>query len=146
MTVQERFDDKYIPEPNSGCWLWVGASDKKGYGRFRTDRKEGRSIDIAHRFSWMLYVGPLEDGQPLLHKCDVPCCVNPDHLFIGSLADNNQDMAKKGRHHNTLKTKCPRGHDYTKENTYIGTHGDRNCKLCGNRRKQINYWRNKNGS
>lgn len=93
MDMLERFEAKYIPEPNSGCWIWTGAVNYRGYGRFGL---EGRN-EIASRVSYEIYHG-VDPGQlSVLHKCDTPCCVNPGHLFLGSTKDNSVDMAKKGR-------------------------------------------------
>lgn len=75
------------------CWLWVGALFKSGYGKFsRGDRKIR-----AHRASYELYVGKIPRGMQVLHRCDNPPCVNPDHLFIGTHMDNMLDMESKGR-------------------------------------------------
>lgn len=90
----ERFWDKTEPEPNSGCWLWTGALKPEGYGTFNFQKKWYR----AHRLAWELEIGPIPDGLCVLHKCDVPSCVNPDHLFLGTKADNTADMCRKGRH------------------------------------------------
>lgn len=82
-----------IPEPNTGCWLWLGAVDRKNYPRTRR-----RDIDdqYAHRYSLSLDHGPLGDLHAL-HRCDNPICVNPGHLFPGTQNDNTQDMIAKGR-------------------------------------------------
>lgn len=80
-------------EANSGCWLWEGAVCEKGYGRVAVQRKNRR----AHRISWMQQNGPIPDGMLVCHRCDTRCCVNPDHLWIGSDTDNNHDMLSKGR-------------------------------------------------
>lgn len=86
--------EKYImPEPNSGCWLWTGAVTKHGHGTFHVKRK----TVSAHRLAFERSKGKIPDGLYVLHKCDVRCCVNPDHLWIGTQSDNLKDMASKGR-------------------------------------------------
>lgn len=86
------FEEHYIPEPNSGCFLWLGNTNKYGYGVICRQRK----VYGAHRFAWAMTNG--DPGQQLvLHRCDNPACVNPDHMFLGSPADNMQDMIAKGR-------------------------------------------------
>lgn len=97
--VEVRFLAKAIPEPNTGCWLWCGKVNKEGYGRLGALKQ----MCLAHRVSYVLFVGPIADGLCVLHRCDVPGCVNPDHLFLGTLADNNLDKVSKGRQ--------PRGQD-----------------------------------
>lgn len=87
-----RFDEQYIPEPMCGCWLWTGSLQKDGYGLI----KDGR-MRTAHRVSWELHRGPIPARACVLHKCDVRSCVNPDHLWLGSLRDNAVDMARKKR-------------------------------------------------
>lgn len=77
----------------SGCWQWKGSSNKDGYG---TTRYMGKSI-MAHRLSFLLHGGEIPDGMCVLHSCDNPPCVNPDHLFLGTHQDNMDDMARKGR-------------------------------------------------
>lgn len=85
------------PEPNSGCWLWIGARTRQGYGaRFSFGRKvEGG--EEPHRVAWRLFVGTIPLGRHVLHRCDVPPCVNPAHLFLGDNAENMRDMWAKGR-------------------------------------------------
>jgi hypothetical protein len=92
-TLEERFDAKYIPEPNSGCWLWESGFDGWGYGRLKYRRK----YLAAHRLSWTIHRGEIPTGMWVLHKCDTPVCVNPDHLFLGTHRDNMRDMVQKGR-------------------------------------------------
>lgn len=94
-TPAERFERHYIPEPNSGCWLWTGCCDRVGYGHFKMGT--GCSPSKAHRVAWELYCGPVLDGLCVLHKCDMPPCVNPDHLFLGTHADNAADRGQKHR-------------------------------------------------
>ncbi|MDP9301284.1 MAG: HNH endonuclease [Actinomycetota bacterium] len=77
----------------SQCWPWMGSRIPFGHGRFAVD---GRLV-AAHRFAYELLVGPIPEGLCVLHRCDNPPCCNPDHLFLGTIADNNADMIAKGR-------------------------------------------------
>lgn len=89
-----RFEASYIPEPNSGCWLWLGvAQGSNGYGRINVD---GRGWS-AHRYAWTIHRGAIPSDALVLHRCDNPACVNPSHLFLGSSQDNSDDKKRKGR-------------------------------------------------
>ena len=92
-TTLDRFEEKFIPEALSGCWLWSAAQHQFGYGHFLYNKK----VHVAHRVSYELYVGKIPDGMCVLHRCDVPECVNPAHLFLGTTQDNIKDKCKKGR-------------------------------------------------
>jgi len=95
-SLWDRFHDKIMVDPNSGCWLWTGAVKEKGYGVIGLGRRED-GVDKAHRVAYCLYKGPIPDGGNILHSCDIPSCCNPDHLRVGTLSDNMQDCVKRGR-------------------------------------------------
>lgn len=92
--LKRRFWSKV--QKGAGCWLWTAAKDRAGYGQFRAGGR-GRTMARAHRVSWSIHYGDIPAGMNCLHKCDNPSCVRPDHLFLGTLSDNNHDMAVKGR-------------------------------------------------
>lgn len=93
-SVVGRFMAKALPIPEAGCWLWTGAVQCTGYGRFSMG--DG-TVEYAHRAAWQLFSGAIPRGMYVCHKCDTPLCVNPDHLFIGSAKDNMRDAARKNR-------------------------------------------------
>jgi HNH endonuclease len=80
-----------------GCWLWTGSKTKAGYGKFQTGGKGG-PYHLAHRFLYELAKGAIPKGAIVMHFCDNPSCVNPDHLSVGTHKDNTADMIAKGRH------------------------------------------------
>jgi hypothetical protein len=103
-----RFANSYIKDEKSGCWIWQGKSRTgtcRLYGRIKVD---GISTP-AHRYSWELNnQQKIPDGMLVLHRCDNPECVNPDHLFLGTHQDNMDDMKKKGRQAKGEKLNHPR--------------------------------------
>jgi hypothetical protein len=92
LTVPERMS-KYTVERPTGCWEWIGGHNLQGYGQLKIKGIMQR----AHRVAWMLRYGPIPDGLFVLHRCDNPPCCNPDHLFLGTQADNIADRRTKGR-------------------------------------------------
>ena len=93
---RDKFLSKYFPEPKTGCWLWVGKTNADGYGELHSEDNEF-GLRSAHRYSYTIHHGHIPAKLQVLHKCDQPCCINPDHLFLGTQQENIADMDRKGR-------------------------------------------------
>jgi hypothetical protein len=96
MPLRARFDGSYIPEPNSGCWLWDAAYISLRWGPRGVIVASGKR-QYAHRVSYELHVGPIPAGALIRHRCDVTLCVNPAHLLPGTVAQNSADMVARDR-------------------------------------------------
>jgi len=105
-------EERIIPVTESGCWLWQGSTTGRGYGDFRSNGTHW----LLHRFMWLKYKGPIPEGMHVLHMCDVRLCCNPDHLFLGTNADNIQDSMNKGRRKGVTR-KRPSGLRYNHTKT-----------------------------
>lgn len=104
--LENRFWNKVDKTSVDRCWAWKGATNKGGYGRVTVPATLGKYISLtAHRVSWEIHNGSIPQGLCVLHRCDNPPCVNPEHLFVGTRKDNAIDMFKKGRRY-TPRGEC----------------------------------------
>lgn len=118
------FDGPIQPHMNTPCWVWT-ASTVAGYGQFWTGSKP---MMRAHRYAWTISNGPIPDGMVICHACDNRLCVRVDHLFLGTVRDNNVDAARKqsGR----WKGQCKRGHDMSVYGIPANKGRSRRCGKC----------------
>ena len=117
-----------VPEPNTGCWLWIGG-DCRGYGVTNDHNRTRR----APRASYEAFVGPIPAGMTIDHKCRVTLCVNPEHLEPVTIAENNHRMS-------AARTHCKNGHALVETEIKRGTH--RTCRSCL-KEASARYWRRK---
>ena len=123
--AETRFWKRVMPEPNSGCWLWLGSARGNGYGGGLANGKNYR----AHRFAYERCVGLIPNGLTLDHLCRNRICVNPKHLEPVTSRENNlRGIGWAGV--NAKKTHCLRGHEYTAQNTMWRKNGCRYCRTC----------------
>lgn len=120
--------DRCVPEPMSGCWLWLGTVNaKNGYGYAPLGRRSARQL--AHRLSYEAFVGPIPSGLHIDHRCHNRVCVNPDHLEAVTQQVNNARQRTHTNHH-AGKARCIHGHVFDEVNTYHRPGGGRSCRQC----------------
>ena len=125
--LAERIRAKIVVDA-SGCWLWTASKDRKGYGQYRLNGKNRKAHVVVYRE----LVGSVPAGLQLDHLCRVRHCVNPAHLEPVTCAEN----IRRGESGNRKKTHCPKGHEYTPDNTYVHNN-KRQCKTCAASRPRV---------
>lgn len=133
ISFSERYERLAFPEPNTGCFIWMGGLNEDGYGRVWANNKMSR----AHRVAYEYFIGPVPKGKVLDHKCRMRCCVNPDHLepvFQGeNIRRGFAGEVVRARH--AAQTRCKQGHLLSGENLVPSTRGRRVCRVCQRRRQ-----------
>jgi hypothetical protein len=112
-TKEQIFAKHCVPIELEKCWEWQGYLNESGYGFTRIGGRGGKAW-LAHRLSWEIHNGQIPDGLHVLHKCDNPKCVNPNHLFLGTNLDNILDRVKKGRSNPWIRNAPREKHPRTK--------------------------------
>lgn len=126
-SVVDRFWEKV--DTSGDCWEWTAYKNQRGYGQVALPGKNGGAI-LAHRLSAMIHFGMFDSRLCVLHACDNPACVRPEHLRLGDRKRNAEDCTTRGRHPNQRKTECKHGHPFTPENTRLNRRGGRVCREC----------------
>ena len=117
-TTDERFDAKWVPEPMSGCFLWLAYLNPAGYGKFKGAGRE----QVAHRFAYIRAKGPIPAGLEIDHLCNNRGCVNSDHL---EAVTHTENMRRSG----ARQTHCKRGHERTAGSIDWNSSSCKVCKL-----------------
>lgn len=128
-SLADLFEARYVPEPNSGCWLWTGTvNEKNRYGYLGHGPKDL----LAHRVAYGLFVGAIPEELELDHLCRVRSCVNPAHLEPVTRRVNLLRSPITQTSINASATHCPQGHPYDAKNTWRERDGHRRCRQCCN--------------
>lgn len=139
-SFEDKLQSNTIPEPNTGCWLWIGNRMRNGYGTTNVRVSRGKhAVQLAHRIVWEAHRGAVPDGLQLDHLCRVRSCVNPWHLEPVTRKENILRGVSPTAA-NARKTHCPLGHAYTPDNMYLrGDRPGRMCRQC--RIQKAREWR-----
>lgn len=125
LKVHERFLDKVMPIPFSGCWIRDGYIMKEGYTQCGSGVKGIK--ELTHRMAYLLWIGPIAPNMEVHHKCKVKSCCNPAHLELRTIASHRAEHGNQYRN----VTHCINGHEFTDDNAYINpTSGSRGCRTC----------------
>jgi hypothetical protein len=136
--MQQEAIDRFISRinftANNACWNWCAGKNNSGYGSFSA----GGKAYGAHRFSYIITFGDISNDELVCHSCDNPSCVNPNHLWVGTVKDNIADKVRKNRQPKgdshprpkSKRTHCLSGHEYNNENTYWTKSNHRKCRRC----------------
>ena len=125
----DRMGESFVPEPNSGCWLWTRRLSRDGYGVVFLWRDGKSRPAYAHRAAYIAMKGPIPDGLTIDHLCHTPSCVNPDHLEACTMLEN----IMRGRTFSVINaraTHCIHGHPFDEANTIRRPKGRRGCRAC----------------
>jgi hypothetical protein len=122
----DRFMEKVSVEPNSGCWLWTASVSPSGYAKFGITR----SVSVeAHAWAYRRFRGDVPRGWDVHHKCEVKCCVNPNHLQAIEKA-THREITDTPCSRNKKKSHCLNGHPFDEKNTHYDKNGGRSCRAC----------------
>lgn len=152
--IAGRWLEKVAVSDLASCWLWQGLVDQDGYGKFQYPTDNGQVHIRAHRWAYQHFIGSIPTGLHVLHICDTPSCVNPNHLWLGTNQDNVDDRQVKGRGvkvwgeplNRLRQDNCKRGHPLSGSNLGINPKtGWRRCKRCAADRAMVTYWKKKGG-
>ena len=130
-SVTEKMLSKIEIIPESGCWVWMGATNLRGYGQVKRGFRGKKKIKGVHRIFYEHYVGPIPEGLEIDHLCRERTCVFPKHL---KAVDHDENI-RRGTHNNQYKnaSHCIYGHPFSGENLYIQPNGERTCRICRKR-------------
>jgi len=141
LPLAKRFWSKVQFQSGDGCWLWIGSrKSERPYGMIWIDGRDRPATQVMWE---LVHRRPFPKGKMACHTCDNPQCVNPDHIWPGTMSENIKDAVDKGRHDpkgNAYRTHCKYGHEFTPENTIVRpSTGHRTCRICRDRHNRSRY-------